>query len=117
MSKKIIVAGGGHGGIACAMLLAKEGFDVTVYEKNSRNNMGYDWTDIFNSKSFSDIGLPLPPKDKLIHFQNMSFVPPSERIILRDEGDNSESTDIKMERKEIYNFIISAAEDAGVKFV
>ncbi len=117
MAKKIIVAGGGHGGIACAMLLSKEGFDVTVYEKNSRGNMGYDWTDIFNSKAFGDIGLPMPPEDKVLSFENMSFVPPSERIILRNDDDNSGNTDIKMERSEIYNYIISAAEDAGVKFV
>ena len=42
MKKTIIVAGGGHGGIAVAALLAKRGYDVTVYEKNSRENMGYD---------------------------------------------------------------------------
>lgn len=33
MGKKIIIAGGGHGGITAGMLLAKEGFDVTLYEK------------------------------------------------------------------------------------
>ena len=32
MGKKIIVAGGGHGGIATGMILAKKGYDVTVYE-------------------------------------------------------------------------------------
>ena len=42
MEKKIIVAGGGHGGIATAALLAKNGLDVTVYEKNTRETMGYD---------------------------------------------------------------------------
>ena len=33
MSAKIIVAGGGHGGIGTAILLAEKGYDVTVYEK------------------------------------------------------------------------------------
>ena len=117
MAKKIIVAGGGHGGIACAMLLSKAGFDVTVYEKNSRENMGYDWTDIFNGKSFGDIGLPLPPKEMILRSEEMSFLPPSERLILRAEGNNFENSNIKMERKEIYNYIIPAAEEAGVKFV
>jgi len=117
MAKKIIVAGGGHGGIACAMLLSKAGFDVTVYEKNSRENMGYDWTDIFNGKSFGDIGLALPPKEMILRSEEMSFLPPSERLILRAEGNNFENSNIKMERKEIYNYIIPAAEEAGVKFV
>ena len=31
MGKNIIVAGLGHGGIAAAALLAKAGYDVTVY--------------------------------------------------------------------------------------
>ena len=34
--KKIIVAGAGHGGLTAAYNLAKNGFDVTVYEKNKR---------------------------------------------------------------------------------
>ena len=33
--KKIIVAGGGHGGIATALLLTEKGYDVTVYEKTA----------------------------------------------------------------------------------
>ena len=33
MSRKIIVASGGHGGITTAMLLSQNGFDVEVYEK------------------------------------------------------------------------------------
>lgn len=35
MDKKVIVVGGGIGGLAASALLAKEGFDVTVVEKNS----------------------------------------------------------------------------------
>ena len=60
MGKKIIVAGGGHGGIAAAMLLAQRGYDVTVYERNAKTKMGYDWTDIFDRKGLLAIGLPIP---------------------------------------------------------
>lgn len=35
MSKKIVVAGAGHGGVIAAAKLAKEGFEVTVYEKKN----------------------------------------------------------------------------------
>ena len=41
MGKKIIVAGAGHGGIAAGALLAKNGFDVTVYEKNKRKEKSH----------------------------------------------------------------------------
>jgi len=47
----------------------------------------------------------------------MSFCPPAGRVILRNEIDDARGTDIKMERKEIYNLIIDDAEKAGVKFV
>ena len=117
MAKKIIVAGGGHGGIVCAAKLAEAGFDVTVYEKNQREDMGYYWTDIFNSKSLTEAGLPMPDESKLLPMHNMSFCPPSGRIILRNDIDEARGTDIKMERKEIYNLIIDEAEKAGVKFV
>jgi flavin-dependent dehydrogenase len=114
MAKKIIVAGGGHGGIGAAALLANAGFDVTVYEKNSRENMGYDWTDIFDYRGLEDIGLSKPENIKEIH--QMSFLPPSRHSVIRlplVEG----ASDIKMERKDIYDLIIKNAEDAGAKFV
>ena len=37
--KKVIVAGAGHGGIAAAALLAKEGYEVTVLEMKKRADM------------------------------------------------------------------------------
>lgn len=37
MSKqKVIIIGAGLGGLVCAAILAKEGLDVTVVEKNPR---------------------------------------------------------------------------------
>ena len=118
MAKKIIVAGGGHGGIACAAKLAEKGFDVTVYEKNKRKDMGYDWTDIFDVRAFDAVGIPAPEKDKQLPMHSMSFTPPSEETILRHTDDDERNEfDIKMERREIYNILISFAEEKGVKFV
>ncbi len=115
MSKKIIVAGGGHGGIATAMLLAQRGFDVTVYEKNSRENMGYDWTDIFDRKGFSSIGLSLPEENLYRIKQDMTFYGPSYATALTQNVPEAER-EIQMERKDIYKYIIAHAEKAGVKF-
>ena len=116
MGKKIIVAGGGHGGIAAGMLLAKKGFDVTVYEKNSRENMGHDWTDIFDKKGFTAIGLDLPDKSlwKLKH--DMTFYGPAYETALH-QNTPLDQLEIQMERRDIYNYIIENAEKAGVKFV
>ena len=53
MKGKIIVAGMGHGGLAAAAILARSGYDVTVYEQKSAGTLGYDWTDIFDPKAFA----------------------------------------------------------------
>ncbi|MBR0535513.1 MAG: NAD(P)/FAD-dependent oxidoreductase [Clostridia bacterium] len=115
MGRKIIVAGGGHGGIATAMLLAQNGFDVEVYEQNAQDNMGYDWTDIFNPRAFGKIGLPLPPEEMYEYKTDMTFYSVSENTAIEQRVPESEK-EIKMERRDIYKYIISHAEKAGVKF-
>lgn len=116
MGRNIIVAGGGHGGITAGMLLAQNGFDVTVYEKNSRDNMGHDWTDIFDKKAFAAVGLDMPDKSlyKLKH--DMTFYGPAMETALHQNTPIDE-LEIQMERRDIYNYIIENAEKAGVKFV
>lgn len=116
MNKKIIVAGGGHGGIAVASILARNGFDVTVYEKLSRENMGYDWTDIFDPKSLAIAGFPMPDKSLFEYKENMTFYSPDEKSPIKQQVPDEE-LEIKMERKDIYNHLIDTAEKNGVKFI
>lgn len=116
MGRKIIVAGGGHGGITAGMLLAKHGYDVTVYEKNSRENMGHDWTDIFDKKGFTALGLDLPDKSLYKLKNDMTFYGPAMETALH-QNTPVDQLEIQMERKDIYNYIIENAEKAGVKFV
>ena len=115
MGRKIIIAGGGHGGIATGMLLAQNGFDVEVYEKNEADKMGYDWTDIFNPRAFKAIGLPMPPEEMYVYKTDMTFYSPNENTAVEQHVPESER-EIKMERKDIYKYLISHAEKAGVKF-
>ena len=116
MKKRIIVAGGGHGGIATAMLLAQKGYDVTVFEKNSRENMGHDWTDIFDKKGFTCLGLPLPDENLYKFKHDMTFYGMSMRTPVTQHVPYDQ-LEIQMERKDIYNHLISHAEKSGVKFV
>lgn len=115
MSKKIIVAGGGHGGIATAALLAKNGFDVTVYERHTRDQMGYDWTDIFDKKALFAIGLGMPEEGKYALKHDMTFISPSLENKLKQHTPEDE-LEIQMERRDIYDMLISYAEEYGVKF-
>ncbi|MCQ2462921.1 MAG: NAD(P)/FAD-dependent oxidoreductase [Clostridia bacterium] len=116
MGKKIIVAGAGHGGIAVAALLAKNGFDVTVYEKGEKDTLGYDWTDIFAPGALEKAGIPMPDKDKFTYKDDMTFYSPNESLGLRQHVPENE-LEIKMERRDIYAHLISHAESCGVKFV
>lgn len=115
MGKKIVVAGGGHGGIAAGAILARNGYDVTVYEKNKREDMGYDWTDIFDRKGLFAVGMGMPDEDKYKLKNDMTFYSPSMKTPLRQHVPEDQ-LEIQMERKEIYNHIISYAETCGVKF-
>ena len=113
--RKIIVAGGGHGGIGAAALLAKNGFDVTVFEKNPRDKMGYDWTDIFDKKGFTAIGMPIPPRNMYNLKNNMTFFPPNLCNSLTQHTPEDQ-LELQMERSDIYDLLISYAESCGVKF-
>ena len=115
MRKKIIVAGLGHGGIAAAAMLAKRGFDVTVYEKKSEGTLGYDWTDIFAPDSLELIGLDLPPEDLFEYKTDMTFYSPNEQIAINQDVP-PDALEIKMERRDIYKYIIDYAVKCGVNF-
>ncbi len=119
MGKKIIVAGAGHGGITAAALLAEKGFDVTVYERGEKGKLGYDWTDIFDPKALDVVGCPWPSEDKYEWKVDMTFwgpgTKPESKIRQRVPNDKNEM-EIKMERSDIYDMLISFAESKGVKF-
>lgn len=114
MSTKIIVAGLGHGGIAAAALLAKRGFDVTVYEKKSEGTLGYDWTDIFAPAALQIAEIPMPDEDKYEYKENMTFFAPTSKRSLTQQVPEEE-LEIKMERKDIYAHLINHAVNCGVK--
>lgn len=115
MSKKIIVAGGGHGGITCGAILAKNGYDVTVYEKNAADKMGHDWTDIFDPKAFKAVGMEMPPEEMYNLKNNMTFFGPAMTTRLVQDVPEGEF-EIQMERRDIYKCLIDYAVSCGVKF-
>ena len=108
----IIVAGAGHGGLGAAALLAKQGHRVTVLEKNARENMGYDWTDIFDKKGLFAVGLDLPEEGKYALKNDMTFVCPSGEHRLRQHTP-ADQLEIQMERKDLYDMLIAHAQECG----
>lgn len=115
MSKKIIIAGGGHGGITCGAILAKNGYDVTVYEKNDADKMGHDWTDIFDPKAFKAVGMEMPERELYEFKNNMTFFSPDMKTHMTQNVPEDE-LEIQMERRNIYKCLIDYAVSCGVKF-
>ena len=116
MGKKIVVAGLGHGGIAAAALLAKAGYDVTVYEKKSEGTLGYDWTDIFAPQALGIAGLPMPERDKFEYKEDMTFFGPSFGKGYKQHVPKAQ-LEIKMERRDIYSHLIKNALESGVEII
>lgn len=116
MRGKIIVAGMGHGGLAAAGILAKNGYDVTVYEKKSEGALGYDWTDIFDPKALAAAELPMPPENLYTYKEDMTFFNPAMTVGLRQHVP-ADQREIKMERRDIYDLLIRNAEKNGAKLV
>ncbi|HOU09485.1 MAG TPA: NAD(P)-binding protein [Clostridiales bacterium] len=116
MSKKIIVAGAGHGGIAAAALLAKAGMDVTVYERAREGTLGYDWTDIFAPGALKAAGMGMPPREMYEYKTNMTFYSPNRKTPLTQIIPPAER-EIKMERRDIYRHLIGHAQRCGARFV
>lgn len=116
MSKKIIVAGAGHGGVIAAAKLAKEGFDVTVYEKKKRENIGHDWEDRFDFRTVLDaVEKDEMPDGAWKYRGNTVFVSPSKRTEVKIDFAPDKRQKV-MWRKPLINIIIDYAESSGVKF-
>ncbi len=77
--------------------------------------MGYDWPDTFDLDSLKAAQLPLPDEKSYSRSTNITFVPPSENSIIKQDLD-PEAMTVKMERKDLYKLLINNAEEAGVKF-
>lgn len=112
--KKIAVAGAGVGGVVCAYYLAKEGFDVTVYERASYDNVTYDWHDDIAKDTFDKVGLPFPPQEIYFDKRNWTFIAPdSDRHVY---ADLPQPTDISIARRPFLHWLMDMAKGEGVHF-
>ncbi len=113
---RIIVAGCGHGGIVAASKLAKNGCDVTVYEKNSRDNMGFDWHDSLRKDTFTKSDIPMPDDSCFMKFTKTGYYNPGKSVKIVKEKDPSPNI-VYIDRKFLINYLINFAESQGVKII
>ncbi len=115
---KIIVAGAGHGGLVAAAKLAENGFDVTVYEKCQKDELGHDWEDRFSFPLFTEItGIEEKdfPEGSWRYRGDCAFVSPAKRkkVIINYTEENRQKV---MWRKALIKMLVELAESKGVKF-
>ena len=116
MKEKIIVAGAGHGGIVAAYYLAKEGYDVTVYEMGSEGKLGHDQGDSIHLDGFEKSGIPIP-KEWYVKRTPIAFCVPGTDLEPLVQADSSDAYNIEIDRNALYEHLIAPAVEAGVKFV
>ncbi len=113
---KIIVAGAGHGGLAAAIALSKNGHDVTVFEKKKREELGHDWEDRFTFQNLlKATGKETLPENSWRFRGDCAFVSPNykTKVVINYTDENRQKI---MWRKPVINMLVSSAEESGVKF-
>ena len=115
MGKKIVIAGAGHGGLVAGAKLAQAGYDVTVYERKIRSELGYDWEDAIDMRVFAECGLEPPEKEHYSFNGDMKYYNPNLKAPLVVSANGKGSA--VFERKEIYDVLLTNAEKSGVKII
>ena len=113
--KKIICAGAGHGGLAAALLLAREGYDVTVIETKSRKELGYDWHDCVWIPAFEKLGLKLDDPESVYPFFHYTYHNPAETVAFSVTKGSLDKL-CMADRRYILDMLIGECKKAGVKF-
>ena len=112
--RKILILGAGIGGLYCAYMLGKNGYDVTLLESRSKDELGYPWCDAVEPDTFKDVFLDLPI-DSYFPKQILSFIGPKGDGEIKQKDSKAKSLDV--DRKKLINTLLSLASTyAKVQF-
>lgn len=107
---KIVFIGAGMASLVASEKLARHGVEVSVFEKNRYECLSYDWHDDINRDAFDAYGLPCPKDGTYFVKKNWTFIPPSERIEVDLNLDESE-LDWSTERRLLAQQYVDRAKD------
>ncbi len=112
--KKIIVTGAGLGGLTAAANLAKNGYNVTLFEQKQRDELGYDWRDTLVKDVFARSGIPKPSELQFEPHVKVCYRNPNKTMKLVDLKEPSEMV-VNVDRQFLAQHLVSYAEMCGVK--
>lgn len=112
MKKRIAVVGMGQGGMVAAIFLARE-YDVTVFEKEPKGKVGYDWKDDIRLGIFDELGLKRPDKEVYCQKAKWLFMSPGGNILRLPR--RKDSDEISVWRNRLVDYFCRLAETAGCK--
>lgn len=105
MKGTVAIIGANQTGLFAAKLFSEQGFSVFVFEKNSRENAAYEWTDDISPSVFKEVGLPFPPNDIFTRARSLTFVPPGHNPVFVPK--NEEEPNISVSRRGLNEWLIS----------
>ena len=105
MKGTVAIIGANQTGLFAAKLFSEQGFSVFVFEKNSRENAAYEWTDDISPSVFKEVGLPFPPNDIFTRTGSLTFVPPGRNPVFVPKKE--EEPDINVSRRGLNEWLIS----------
>lgn len=114
--KKIVIAGAGHGGLVAAAYLAQNGYDVTVFEQQKREDLGHDWHDTINNRTFEYAGITEYDPNSYHMRKEATFFPPSLRSTISYDMP-PEQQELEIDRKVLYKYLIDNALNKGAKIL
>jgi len=104
---KIVILGAGIGGLYVAKELASNGYDVTVFEKRKREELGYPWFDSVKEKTFDKLNINLPPS-ALVPKQVLNIKSPNGFGGVKQPDRAKKNYDV--DRKVLINTLLEEAE-------
>ena len=109
----IAVIGLGHGGMVAAIKLRQQGCAVTIFEKKTKEDVGYPWYDDIRADIFECCGLPMPPRECYTNKGKRLFISPDEQNSLKVPSAKP-MEEISIDRRALLRHMTALCADAGV---
>lgn len=107
--KKVIIIGSNLGGLTAAILLGRAGWDVTVFDRKRREEIGTNWVENIDLSVFDRLELDAPPSDCYRKKKNWAFFAPNGETGAVAYGPE-ESREVLVDRNKLTDYLYGLAE-------